>query len=409
MNHPDCVAEAAHDCYLPDTRIQRDAQAVDCDAQKASLSSRLAHTRGDGRPIPIMKSRISYILFSVSVFFTQKVHAAEVDESESNGDLAKAVKTLQGKMEPRGPFVVTSETLIPNTEVAGHRTDTMVVLHTNDIHDILKAPTKGLGGLAYVAGYVKSVRAKRSDVLFVDAGDIQEKGDAMGPLSKGEASYLALGSIGLDVTVPGNHDFIYGLPRLLENTQRAKMPILCAGMFYEDTKETVFPEFLIKRIGGLRVGLIGATVPRSAHSERPVKQLELQLLGQRIESLARKMESDVDVTVLVIHNGTAASQALAKAAPQLDVIVCGHTNEITERPLRTESNALIVTVGRAGQWVGQLDLTVDTERKRVSRYSYVLVPMDHEKVQPDERVAAVIADLDRRWPEPAKSATKSNP
>lgn len=325
--------------------------------------------------------------------------AAEPVEKAEVGDgaLVDAVKSVQGKPAPKGPFSPSSGVLLDETQIGRHRTGTAVVLHTNDIHDILKAPAQGLGGLAYVAGYANAMRQQRPDVLFVDAGDIQEKGDAMGVTSKGEASYRALASLGLDATVPGNHDFAYGLPRLLRNVQLTQIPLLCAGMEYEDNSESVFPEFLIKKIGDLRVGLIGATVRRSAHSERAVRQFDLPTLGRRIDALARAMEDKVDLTVLVIHNGTQASLALAKAAPTLDVVVCGHTNEITEKPIVTDTGALIVTVGRAGQWVGTLDLTVDRDIRQVARYRYELVPMDHAKIKPDPKVAQLIDDLDRQW------------
>jgi len=334
-------------------------------------------------------------------------NAPAKDPAAETSDLVELTQGLQGVHKITGPLKATTEDLIAPAALVGHRTGALVVLHTNDIHDILKAPAKGLGGLAYVAGYANSVRARRADTLFVDAGDIQEKGDQMGVTSKGEASYRALAAIGLDTTVPGNHDFIYGLPRLIANTQAAQVPILCAGMIYDDTKESVFPESMIKQIGALKVGIIGATLPRSAHSTRPVTQFAGEALGKRIDELARAMEDKVDLTVLVIHNGTWAAKAMAKAAPTLDLVVCGHTNEITEAPLKAETGALVVTVGRAGQWVGTLDLVVDRDQKKIAKYTYELIPMDHQKITPDAKVAALIDDLDRKWAAAEASPTKN--
>jgi len=335
------------------------------------------------------------LLIGVALLGGALARAAESSE------LLETVQGMQGVHQLTGPIRRTSGELIAPAALAGHRTGTLVLLHTNDIHDILKPPAQGLGGMAYIAGYANRVRAQRPDTLFVDAGDIQEKGDWMGPISKGEASFRALAAIGLDATVPGNHDFVYGLDRLLTNVQLAHVPMLCAGVFYDDTKESVLPESMVKQIGGLKVGIIGATVPRSAHSQgRAVTQLGGAELGQRIDALARALEPQVDLTVLVIHNGTFAAKSMAKAAPMLDVVVCGHTNEITEAPIKTDTGALIVTVGRAGQWVGTLDVVVDREQKKLARYTYELIPMDHQKITPDPKVAALIDELDRKWPEP---------
>ena len=54
---------------------------------------------------------------------------------------------------------------------------TLLILHTNDLHDHVRQDYDDAGGLAYVAGYVDSVRAERGDVLLLDAGDVMEKGD----------------------------------------------------------------------------------------------------------------------------------------------------------------------------------------------------------------------------------------
>jgi 2',3'-cyclic-nucleotide 2'-phosphodiesterase (5'-nucleotidase family) len=349
---------------------------------------------GKGRSVNPFPALRSALLLSLTLGLA---HGAEKKAAEES-DLVELTQGMQGVHKLTGPIKATSEQLIASEVLAGHKTGTLVVLHTNDIHDILKAPAKGLGGLPYVAGYANGLRAKRPDVLFVDAGDISEKGDAMGPASKGEASYLALASIGLDATVPGNHDFIYGLDRLLANARTSRIPILCAGLEYDDTKEPVLPEATIKQIGSLKVGLIGATLPRSAHSaDRKVNQFAGEVLGKRIDELARKMESQVDLTVLVIHNGTFAAKAMAKAAPTLDVVVCGHTNEITEVPMKAETGCLVVTVGRAGQWVGNLDLVVDRDQKKIAKYTFELIPMDHEKIKPDNKVAATIDALDKKW------------
>jgi 2',3'-cyclic-nucleotide 2'-phosphodiesterase (5'-nucleotidase family) len=319
--------------------------------------------------------------------------AAPADSSE----LLDTVNAMRAQHVPTGPLVPTTEQLIAPADLAGHKTATLLILHINDVHDILLAPAKDLGGLAYVAGYANALRAKRPDVLFADAGDICRKGDVMGPASKGAASYLALASIGLDVTVPGNNDFVYGLDQLVANVRLSHIPILCAGMEYQDDQRSVFPQTMIKRINGLRVGLIGATVPFSSRGSRPYRKFDPAALGQRINALALELQPAVDLTVLVIHNGTAASLKLAKLAPSLNVIVCGHTNEITPKPIKAESGALIVTVGRAGQWVGTLDLLVDVDRKKVARYTYQMVAMDHTTIAPDAKVAQLVADLDHKW------------
>lgn len=318
--------------------------------------------------------------------------AAPADPVDSEAATDKAVIR-----NPRGPFKVTTEQLIAEPVLSQERTGKLLLLHINDVHETLKPPPKGLGGLAYVAGYANAMRAKRTDTLFLDAGDILEKGDQMSKVSKGEASYRVLGTIGLDCTVPGNHDFVFGFDQLLKNVQRVNLPIICAGMNYEDTKEPVFPETMIKQIGSLKVGIIGVTIPRQIKNARRVVKLENPALGKLIDALAQKLEPQVDLTILVVHNGTWAGRMLAKAAPTVDVVITGHSNEVTETPMKADSGALVLAVGRAGQWVGTLDLVVDCNQKKIGKYTYEMIPMDHAKIQPDPQVAKLIDELDRKW------------
>jgi len=328
-----------------------------------------------------------FVVLGTGVFAVNTVNKAAAPQKAGTNLIQK----------PTGPLHPTTEQLIDEAALSRHRTGKMVLLHINDVHEILKPPAKGLGGLAYVAGYASQVRAKRPDTLFLDAGDILEKGDKMSQASRGEASYRVLGAIGLDCTVPGNHDFVFGLERLLENIKLVNLPIICAGMIYNDTKEPVLPETMIKQVGSLKVGIIGATIGRTARSERPVTQFANAELGKRINELARKMEAEVDLTILVLHNGTYAGNVMAKAAPTVDIVVTGHTNEVTEVPAKAETGALILAVGRAGQWVGTMDLVVDCDQKKVARYTYEMIPMDHNKIQPDEKIARLVDELDRKW------------
>lgn len=298
---------------------------------------------------------------------------------------------------PTEPILPTTEQLIDATTLSKARTGTLMLLHINDVHEILKPPAKGLGGLAYVAGYANQVRAARPNTVFVDAGDILEKGDAMSKASRGEASYRVLGAIGLDCTVPGNHDFVFGLNKFFENIRLVNLPILCAGMVDDDSKQPVLPETKIKQVGDLKIGFIGATIPRPIRGAPQIRLIDQVALGTHIDELARQLEPEVDLTILVLHNGTWAGSMMAKAAPTVDVVVTGHTNEVTQTPMKAPTGALVVGVGRAGKWVGTLDMVIDRDRKKIGKYIYELIPMDHGRVKPDEQVAQLIDELDEKW------------
>ncbi len=289
----------------------------------------------------------------------------------------------------------------------GSKTATLLLLHTNDIHDIVAAPAKGPGGMAYLSGYIHGLKAKRPDVVALNAGDLLEKGDRMCIASKGEVSYRAFGATGHDVTIPGNHDFVYGLDKLLTNAQLSGVPMICAGIYDEKTNKPLFPETFEKKFGNVRVGVIGATIDNvvrrnNRNANAPTyKQLTgagaSTELAEHINRLAKELEPRVDLTVLVVHNGLWMGKKLANAAPMIDVVITGHTNEVTPEPVKSNTGAIVLAVGRAGKWVGTMDMVVDLEGKRIAKYTYQMTPMDHAQVKPDEKLAAQIGQWDKQW------------
>ena len=137
-------------------------------------------------------------------------------------------------------------------------TDTVCILHTNDIHDHVRSGYGGLGGLPYVSGYVKSVRAERKDTLLVDAGDVFHKGDMVAARSDSKINYEAMGKIGYDAAAPGNHDIDLGFPYLQEQCDDVGISMLCVNIKGEGGKPFFAPSKIID-VDGVKVGVIGLT------------------------------------------------------------------------------------------------------------------------------------------------------
>jgi len=339
---------------------------------------------------------------AVQVASAAPVTSATRDFRGGKGALARpgAPPIVNKPQDPMNPGTF-AEQLIDEAKLSNHTTASLLLLHTNDIHDIIKAPTgpTALGGTPYISAYVHQQKASRPDVLVLNAGDMLEKGDKVGVVSKGEVSFAALAATGVDCICPGNHDFKYSGETFIKNTKLAGLTVICAGLLYEDTKKPVFKETFEKKIGNVRVGIIGACIARNYayNKQRKITGLANEELGARINELAKEMEPRVDLTVLLLHNGLYAGRFLARKAPMVDIVVCGHSNEVTEKPEKTtDTQALVVEVGRAGQWVGSLDLTVDCDANKVAKYAFHMVPMNHAKIEPDEALTRKIAEWEKK-------------
>src|SRR3954471_16084337 len=92
------------------------------------------------------------------------------------------------------------------TSLALADTARLLILHTNDLHDHARVGDDGQGGLPFIAGYVKQVRAERHDVLLLDGGDVTEKGDMVSHKSGETLMWELMRRMSYDAVTPGNHD-----------------------------------------------------------------------------------------------------------------------------------------------------------------------------------------------------------
>ncbi|MEZ5275059.1 MAG: metallophosphoesterase [Opitutaceae bacterium] len=271
------------------------------------------------------------------------------------------------------------------------RTDTLVILHTNDLHAHLRDDYDGSGGLPFVSGYIRQERSLRPDVLVVDAGDVAEKGDLVAFATDCEIVYEALGRIGYHAGAPGNHDHDFGLPQLRRFASLAHpMQMLCINLL-EDDGTTSFQPSAIFDIDGVKVGVIGMIVPRNENC------LDDEETGIAMSKEAERLEPLVDLTIAVCHDGAQACAALSRLAPLIDLFVSGHSHEaLHEAVVVPETGARIVQAGSYAEYVGRVELVIDLDTKEIVQAESRLVAMEHDSVPCDIGMLEWIRETETR-------------
>ena len=156
---------------------------------------------------------------------------------------------------------------------------------------------------------------------------------------------------GLDATSLGNHEFDFGVPRLLTHIDRADFPFLAANVVDDATDEP--PAWLrrsvVRDVNGVRIGIIGAVVENTPELVRADATAGLDFLSEA-ESIRAESErlrgEGVDVQVVVIHNGANVGANAIDGNPAIpwegpiidiveelqdttiDLVVAGHTHRI---------------------------------------------------------------------------------
>jgi 2',3'-cyclic-nucleotide 2'-phosphodiesterase (5'-nucleotidase family)/predicted AlkP superfamily phosphohydrolase/phosphomutase len=183
---------------------------------------------------------------------------------------------------------------------------------------------------------------------------------------------------GLDATSYGNHEFDYGLPRLLEQQARADFPFLATNIVDEDTG--ALPDWVtpskVFRVNGVRVGVIGAALENTPElvSAGATEGLEFLDEGPRIAAESQRLaRMGVKVQVVAVHDGTSEGSNPTGNTPgepwagpildiaddlsgtTVDAIVAGHTHRVSNLMY----NDILITEGiNAGASYSVLQLMV---------------------------------------------------
>jgi len=273
--------------------------------------------------------------------------------------------------------------LVPFLSVA--ETRTVLILHTNDLHDHVRPGQENRGGMPYVSGYIKSVKSQRQDVLLLDAGDVTEKGDMVAFKTDSDIMYQTMGKIGYSATIPGNHDLDHGIAQL--HTWAALAPgmtMLCLNYLDKDAKPCFTPSKIFE-VNGIKVGVIGLTI---------LKGNETMDRGASIEKLreeAERLRPETHLLVALCHAGTSDCAELSTSVPSVQAFIGGHTHELLKEPMLVKNTgAVIVQAGADARYVGHLELTVDLDSRKVVRVEGGVVEMRHDQAPCDNEMLAWI-------------------
>ena len=248
------------------------------------------------------------------------------------------------------------------------------------------------GGFARLSNAIEQIRQQRDgDVLVVDGGDtIQGSGEAA--LTEGQAIIEPTNELGLDAGIPGNWSVAYGAEAMIDLLGSFDHQIFADNVYDGDTGERLYDPYIVRDVGGVRVGIIGYTDPDVPTRQPPAYSDGLTYTGpenipQHIETL--QSEEDADVVLLLSHIGLSKAVALTDDLPDFDVHLSSDTHERTHEPIDRDGT-WVVEPGAFGSFIGQLDLWV--EDGEVVDRDWELVEVTAEQFDQDPDVLETVAD-----------------
>ena len=305
--------------------------------------------------------------------------------------------------------------------VAGAERVGVTILQTTDLHGHLlpwdyQRAQPADEGLARVASRIAAIRRETPNVLLLDAGDtiqgtpiefLHAKNPSKGPDPMAEA----MSALRYDAMSVGNHEFNFGLAVLRKAQKESSFPWLSSNTRNVSDGSAAFPEYLVKTVAGIRIGILGLTTPNIPNWEparnRPGLRWEDPVdAAKRLVPVLRGKEK-CDFVVALIHSGPEIDlktgkpdgsddenrvAALSKV-PGIDLLLTGHTHR--RIPLTRLNGVPMIQPGRWGDVLARVDVTFETtgEKVTVADVSAALLPSD-ASVATDAAIAAIAAPHD---------------
>jgi 5'-nucleotidase len=330
------------------------------------------------------------------------------------------------------------------------------VLGLNDFHGQLM-PGKQLrgrpvGGAAVLGAYLRAAAQRfPGDTLIVHAGDHVGASPLESALLRDEPSIQFLNLLGnhfcsprrrLDprcnlAGTPGNHEFDDGLRELLrlvhggnahggpflESPYRgARFPYVSANVLRARDGSCVFPPFVIKQAGGVRVAVIGAQLEATpsmvvAAGVRDVRFApEAEAINRAVAAVRR---AGVEAIIVSIHQGTAQpayegptradarlpegeiTRLVAELDPAVDLVISGHAHAFSNALVAGKDGAqvLVTQAFSGGSAYAQIELAIDIITRDVVSKSASIVPTYADAgpgLSPAPDVAALVERAARR-------------
>ncbi len=217
----------------------------------------------------------------------------------------------------------------------------LFLAHLNDTHSHLEPlsvnleidsihTTVELGGFARIKTVLDGMRADRPDLLLLHGGDAVQ-GTAYFPRFEGMVAFDFLNFLGVDAMTFGNHEFDLGPAPIPKWINRSRFPWLAANIDFSGVPAIapLVQPFLVREIGGEKVGIIGLTTEDTPLITRDVGRT---VFHDPVSAARRQVEIltalGVNRIIVLSHLGYRRDLDLAAKVPGIDIIVGGHSHSL---------------------------------------------------------------------------------
>ncbi|MCQ2205899.1 MAG: 5'-nucleotidase C-terminal domain-containing protein [Bacteroidaceae bacterium] len=286
-------------------------------------------------------------------------------------------------------------------------TQDIYVLYENDVHC-------AVDGYAKFAALRNEKRSVSPYVTTVSSGDFIQ-GSTIGAFTQGKSIINIMNAVGYDYVLPGNHEFDYGVPNLLECTKSLSATTVCCNFCTTASPEPIFTPYAIKEYGKVKVAYIGISTPATISTSTPtfftddkgnyIYDFHGQDLAQYVQRYVNKARSEgAHYVVALTHLGldeadVYTSPKFVAATTGIDVLLDAHSHSVLPDTVMYNKEGkpvLVTSTGTKFQYMGVLTLdkqgTFHSQLVSTERYT----PIDETVRQVVDQENKQVEDLKKR-------------
>jgi 5'-nucleotidase len=264
----------------------------------------------------------------------------------------------------------------------------ITILHLNDTYQFTPVDGGKRGGLARVMTIKKNALKENPNTLMTLGGDTVSP-SVETRTYRGKQMIDAWNMVGLDYAVLGNHEFDIKTNELLDRMKESEFTWLGSNVIDTKTNRILggMPPFVIRYIGGVKIGFIGLLLPETKETSSIEASLSVTDYCATARDLVPKMREAGAQTIIGITHMFMEQDKKVAGCADFDLILGGHEHTL----LQSSANGTpIFKMWADAREVGKFDLFIDKATGKVRSIDWQIISVT-DQISDAPEFAPVVA------------------
>lgn len=252
----------------------------------------------------------------------------------------------------------------------------ITILYTGSTHSMLypcNCPIEADGGVSRRAALIKQLRKNNPNILVLDSGNFFAGGlmdeytqDARLNMQRTKVNLKAMELIKYDAAALGEDEFNFGLDFLKENIAKTNLNFLSCNISIKNDGELtkkILP-YIIKQVGGLKVGIIGLTNNLAKQRAGDISFVEPGIAVEKTVEELKK--NNTDILIVLSNLGETQNSDLINEVKGINILITNRPVKEGESYKETGST-FVFNPSRQGRKLGVLALSIKNGKITVKK------------------------------------------